>query len=248
MFSLLMACGGVPSVTDATQGADASVVADASAPNAKPDYCFPTEAGLQRVTTTPASPYFVKHPEAGTTPVHTVLFLPGGPGTSDVAQITFDDWLAEGGDRMKAMRVIVPYTAGASFGQRDADRGVAIVDEMLACFGGDPAHVHLGGTSNGGRAAFALMLRHGDRFATLLGAPGVFDGVSDSQLKTGLAGKAIYNGVGELDTGWKANVTATHDRLTTLGLASELHILQGQDHILTPEFDESVFYAFWSGH
>ncbi len=51
---------------------------------------------------------------------------------------------------------------------------LAVLDEVLAYYGGDAEKIHIAGLSNGGIAAFGAMLLHPERFATLLGAPGLF--------------------------------------------------------------------------
>ena len=83
----------------------------------------------------------------------------------------------------------------------EAPRTLAIVNEVLACYGGDPTEVHLAGTSNGGLAAFALMTVHPEYFATLLGVPGAFPvqdpaTIDRAVLGRTLAGRAVFNGVG----------------------------------------------------
>ena len=62
-------------------------------PNSLATLSVPANAGaLQDVTGTPAGPYFVHHPSE---PARlTVLFMPGGPGTRDLASLTYDLFLA----------------------------------------------------------------------------------------------------------------------------------------------------------
>jgi predicted esterase len=211
------------------------------------DHCVAAERGtLQDITSTPHAPYFVHHPDAGVADPATIVFVPGGPGSRDTAAITFERWLSRG-TTLGRYRVIVPYAADGDLTD-EGDRIVPILDEVLGCYGGDKARVHLAGTSNGGRAAFALMLRSPDRFATLLGAPGLFQGATDDQLKMALAGKAVFDGAGELDDEWRPLVEATNQQLVRLGIDATLVTFPGQGHIWDEHADPEPMFAFWSRH
>ncbi|MEZ4399177.1 MAG: hypothetical protein R3B06_04115 [Kofleriaceae bacterium] len=235
-------CGRSPAAMVRT---DARPIADAA--DAPPAFCPPAATGLVDVVGTPAGPYLVHHPSAAAPrDVPTIVFVPGGPGTRATATVTFDRWLSRGA-ALGDYRVVMPYADDGDLTDERA-RIVAVLDEALACFGGDREDVHLGGTSNGGRAAFALMLEHGDRFATLLGAPGLFPDVEDRALAAALAGKAVWNGVGGEDATWRPAVQAIHDRLTRLGIASVYRELPGQGHILDERADQELFFAFWAAH
>lgn len=255
--ALIAACGVATPPTPAAAapedgGAGADTAARAgdeadAAPGVRPDWCVVAEQGvLQDVTTTPRSPYFVHHPDAAVADPATVVFVPGGPGSRDTAQATFELWLSRG-STLGRFRVIVPYADDGDLTD-EGDRIVPILDEVLACHGGAAARVHLAGTSNGGRAAFALMLKSHERFVTLLGAPGVFDAATDAQLTTALAGKAVFNGAGALDGQWRPLVKATHDWLVSLGVDSVLVEFPGQGHILNESADQEPFFGFWSQH
>ncbi len=220
-------------------------LAEAQAPP-KPEFCVAAAgSGLQDITGTPQAPYFVHQPEAGTPSPDTLVFVPGGPGSRDTARTSFALWLSRGSTLGK-LRVVVPYAADGDL-TNEGSRIVPILDEVLACYGGNAARVHLAGTSNGGRAAFAAMLRSPDRFVTLLGAPGLFQ-ATDGALTAALAGKAVFNGVGSLDAEWRPLVKATHDRLVTLKVESEYVELPGQGHILSSTADQEPFFAFWTHH
>jgi len=255
-LALLPACGDDGTGPDAAIDASApgsaledSASGDASLPDAaRPDYCVETTGeALQDITTTPASPYFIHHPAEPGTPLHTVIFLPGGPGARDLAMITWDLWLSAP-LRADDMRIVVPYSAAGDF-PSEAERAIDVLDEVLACHGGDPAHVHLGGTSLGGVAAFDLMLGHSDRFATLLGAPGLFGSSGIDTQVAALEGKSVFLGVGERDTDpWSSQVPALHDALSARGIDSRLVVFAGQGHILDASFDETAFFDFWAAH
>lgn len=146
-------------------------------------------------------------------------------------------------------RVVVPYASSEDFDFIDeAGRTFTILDEILACYGGDAEKVHLGGVSNGGHAAFAIMLARPQLFATLLGAPGAFPRQDSAEWADALAGRAVFNGVGANDFDWKPDVQATHDALVAVGVESVFVEFVGEGHIVSEDFDESVFFEFWADH
>jgi predicted esterase len=253
LTAAIQACVGcaAPASTGPADGGTAPSDAAAKA-FVVPEFCAASGPGLVDVTSTPAGTYFVHHPtsgaglDVGSRDVFTIVFIPGGPGSKATAKATYEQWLSRGADLGK-YRVVVPYAADGDL-TNESERLIDVLDEVLACYGGDANKVHLGGTSNGGRAAFSLMLKHSDRFVTLLGAPGLFASVTDMQLKDTLAGKAVFNGAGELDDGWRQQVQATHSRLKGLGLDSEYVELPGQGHILDPRANQEPFFQFWATH
>ncbi|MCA9673367.1 MAG: hypothetical protein KC503_47590 [Myxococcales bacterium] len=237
--------------SDSTSGADAgeadAAPADVAAIADHPSFCVAAVAGLHDITGTPASPYYVRHPANPSPSTQTVVFLPGGAGSRNIAELTYQLWL-QSGDPQLDFRVVVPYAADGNFTD-ETQRATSVLDEVLACYGGDASKVHLGGTSNGGVGAFALMLAEHARFATLLGAPGVFSTSDNNTIKTALTGKAVFNGVGENDAAsWKDGVAQTHKLLQSLGVDSTYEVFKGQGHILAAGFDQTVFFKFWSSH
>ncbi len=263
--ALLAACSGDGGAeTAANAPASPSPAAATTAPTVAPaataaatisevtDACAPAQAGeLHDVTRTPASPYFVHHPDLGGADVPTVVFLSGGRGTRRGAQRAWEDVLSNS-EQAGAFRVVLPYSVDIDFID-DARRTFAILDEVLACYGGDPAKVHLGGTSNGGHAAFGLMMIRPELFATLLGAPGAFATADPASVDlaiwtAALTGRAVFNGVGELDDDWKPDVRATHEALVAAGIGSVYVEFQGAGHRLSDEIDANLFYDFWSVH
>lgn len=231
----------------------AFVTAACAAPGAPaapspPAYCAVAQIGtLQDLTTTPASPYFVHHPAAASARAPTVVFLPGGSGSKRNAQRAWDAYLA-GANGVDAFRIVVPYWPDVDITE-DFHRTLAVIDEVLACYGGDATQVHLGGFSNGGHAAFDLMLQRPERFATLLGAPGEFQlSVTPAQLVV-LRGKAVFNGVGEKDDEfWHKGVRDAHAMLTAAGVESSYMEFAGQGHSAGAAFPKDVLFEFWLKH
>lgn len=210
--------------------------------------CPTASAGLQQITTTPASPYFVVHPTAEASAIsgHVVVFLAGGPGDEGSARIAWDGFL-DGAEAVSQFWSVLPYSPEGDL-PSEGERIVAALDEVLACYGGDRSLVHLAGTSNGGRGAFSLMLDAPERFRTLLGAPGYFQDNDTSLWATALDGKAVFNGVGELDESWQDAVYETHTTLEGLGIESIYEEFAGQNHSPDADFPQETLFEFWTAH
>lgn len=220
----------------------------------RPRQCAPLGNGeLQEVTDSTAAPYFIHRPTVDDhgRGVPTVVFLGGGSGGRSSAQRVWEILFA-GRPETSRFQVVLPYSIDVNFID-EAPRTLAIVNEVLACYGGDPSEVHLAGTSNGGLAAFALMAAHPEYFASLLGTPGAFPvqdpaTIDPAVLGRTLAGRAVFNGVGARDGEWKPEVIATHNALARAGVESVFVELPGEGHVLSPTFDPGVFFAFWASH
>ncbi|MBI4580257.1 MAG: hypothetical protein HY718_11180 [Planctomycetes bacterium] len=243
---MLLACTQPQAAATPLPAATPTPALVANAPQ-KPTDCVPVQTGtLQDVRSTPASPYFVHHPTPDNPTASTILFLPGGSGGRRSAQRVWSNYLS-GGPGVDGYRVVIPYSVKSDF-LDEAARTFRILDEVLGCYGGDAAKVHLAGVSNGGHVAFAFMLARPDRFATLLGAPGEFPSHEPAAWASALAGRPVFNGVGANDADWKAGVKATHEALVAAGVESVYVEFAGQGHIVDEAFDESVFFDFWAKH
>lgn len=210
-----------------------------------------TGDGLQDVVRGPASPYLVKHPSDPNAATPTIIFLPGGGGSYATALRTWQTIFSEGRG-FEHFRVVIPYSVDAVL-LDEAMRTFSILDEVLACHGGDPMAVHLGGTSNGGLAAFGLMSRHPERFATLAGLPGAFPVQDPASVDPEiwlriLGGRAVFNGVGAVDLDWRPEVIATHNALAAAGIESVYVEFRGQGHVPGGNFDNSELLRFWQSH
>lgn len=215
---------------------------------ARPAYCAPAQAGApQEITATPASPYFVHHPRAASPLVPTIVFLPGSSGARRNALRAWDQYLA-GGKGVDAFRIVIPYWNDLDITE-DFHRTLAIIDEVIACYGGDVRQIHLAGFSNGGHAAFDLMLEDPGRFATLLGIPGEFELGTTVQQLTALRGKAVFNGIGALDDEfWHKGVRDAQAELVSAGVDSVYVEFAGQGHAAGPDFPKDRLFDFWLSH
>ena len=225
----------------------ACISGTAPAPVPKPAYCVPVQTGLQDITGTPAGPYFVHQPKAATARTSTVVFLPGGSGARRSAQRAWDTFLS-GASAVDMFRIVVPYWPDVEMTE-DHERTLAVIDEVLSCYDGDPTQIHIAGFSNGGHAAFDLMLAHPERFRTLLGAPGEFPvGTTAAQL-VALRGKAVFNGIGERDDEfWHKGVRDAHEQLIAAGIESVYVEFPGQGHGAGPAFPREQLFEFWVKH
>jgi predicted esterase len=208
------------------------------------------EGSLEEITDTGTAPYFVRvPPDADDAEV--VIFLPGGSGGRSGS---LGLWRRLFEDRREAadLIVVLPYSLSGDIAT-EGNRVPGILNEVLWCYGGDPEHVHLAGTSNGGLAAFAIMSARPEHFATLLGAPGAFPVQDPATVEPAvwtrvLGGRAVFNGVGELDGQWRPEVTATHNALAAAGIESVYVEFAGEGHGLRDSFDPAPFFAFWEAH
>ena len=82
----------------------------------------------------------------------------------------------------------------------------------------------------------------------LHGSPGTFMLWEEDAIASALAGKSVFNGVGEEDTSWQPYVSQTQEKLVALGIDSTYVEFEGQGHVLTEAFDETIFFDFWLSH
>lgn len=214
----------------------------------RPDVCNPAQPGtLQDITNTRASPYFVVHPARDNPKAPTVVFLGGGAGGRRSAERMWTNYLSRGTAR-EAFRFVLPYAVDMDF-MDESPRTFGVLSEVLACYGGDPAQVHIGGVSNGGYAAFLLILAKPERFVSVLGAPGLFPiTTKPEEWAKALGRRPVFNGVGANDLDWKPDVKAQHDALVAMRIDSVYVEFPGQGHTANQTFDNSVLFDFWVKH
>jgi predicted esterase len=235
----ILAGGGCTSGDD-TSGDDTSPPDDTP-----PEWCEEAiVGGVQHVLTHPGSPYWIHHPASGEADVPTVVFLPGGPGADPTGEGTYHMFF-ERGSLVDEFRVVI-VTAMDGDLTDEWERVPVVTDEVLACYGG--SDVHLSGTSNGGLGAFETMLTSYDRYATLLGCPGVWMSWDGDAVAAALAGRTVFNGVGALDSEWQPYMEQTHERLLALGIDSVYEEFEGQGHVPDATFDPDVLFEFWLAH
>ncbi len=234
---LWVACTGDPAVDDS----GASTPDTATAP---PEWCMPPEPGLlQAMDQHPAGPYFVSHPMEATDDTPTVVFLPGSRGDAPSAETAWGLYFLHGTE-IANVRVVLPFSDNSSLAD-ETDRVLELIDEVLACYGGDRKKVHMAGTSNGGKAAYDLAKEHPERFVSLLGIPGSFSSWSPEELGDALADVPVYNGVGSEDHIWLEDVRKLHEGLLEGGVDATYAEFEGEAHVMSPDWDEDVLFDFW---
>jgi pimeloyl-ACP methyl ester carboxylesterase len=212
-----------------------------------PDDCPATEAGRQDVNSPTAGPYLVGHPVPDVLWGPTVVFLPGGNGKGPTGSAS-SGWNAFFGDDVSGLgyRIVVPYVTEDGYPNSVVPNVEAILDEVLACWGGDPAKVHLVGHSNGGYLAYNVSGPDlADRWVTITGAPAYFDRFEKNKLE----GIAFHNAAGENDPTWLEAMTEAHDDLTENGFDSTLTVWANTGHTPDADWDGLAgMIAFWDAH
>jgi len=170
-------------------------------------------------------------PAEDTSGPHPVIFaLPWGAGSQELV-LTF---MASYWSRVPGLRgyyVVSPAVRGSTL-EDTADEVIpAIFDWMGQELDYDPSQVALVGASNGGRGMFHAALAYPDRFATLVGLPGRYDG--DPAALSVLAEKPVWLIVGELDTGWREASEATIIALESQGVETAFDVVSGQGHVMS---------------
>ncbi len=255
-----MACAALLFTTACSSATDASnpPVVGTSAPTAAPsEPSTPTAASDQRAGGCSAAlpgelreikdvgeaPYFIRDPMPDRPDAPLVVFLGGGSGRRNSAMRIWTNYLSKARG-IDEFRVVLPYTVVEDDYISEAGRTYRIIDEVIACYG-RPSATHLAGVSNGGLVAFGLAVREPQRFDTLLGAPGVLAPMDAAALTAAMAGRAVFNGVGALDEGWKQEVRATHETLRAAGVKSVYVEFPNQGHTAGANFDGTIFVEFW---
>ena len=198
-----------------------------------PDWCPEPADGVQDVRDTDASPYLIQHAASAKAP--TLVFLPGGYGTggdTGHATGTWQAFFTADLEVLSEWRIVMPYVDSGSFVD-DVLRTHAVTDEVRTCFGADV--VHLGGSSNGGNGAFAVMLDDSSRYSNLATMPGCIADYDPEAHVAALEGRAVLNGVGANDkAGWHNCVESSHDFLVAQGIDSTHRAYLNVEHVPPP--------------
>lgn len=201
--------------------------------------CPEAEDVIQEIDDRPAGPYRILHPIEDDHAGPIVIFLPGGNGSREGSMGTWANFF-DGDPR--GYRIVMPYDTTGDYPSTAPDVG-AILDDVLACFGGDPDRVHLAGHSNGGWLVYNDVGREmAARVRTISGLPGYFQSFDADDW----AGLAFHNAAGEDDADWRAAMEDAHERLTDAGIDSQLTIWPDTGHTPGPDWDgREGMFAFW---
>lgn len=170
-------------------------------------------------------------------------FPPGGQDLALTQRIVQDRWH----DEALARGWVVVSPAAPSTGLFYSDASAKLVPELLDKIAGDyppeGGRFDLAGVSNGGLSAFKAALSYSDRFRSLVVFPGYSqDGGDDPNLaKLKDIGVSLF--VGGLDTGWRDASELTEKTLKALGYTVELHVVEGEPHIIASLTGADLFDA-----
>ena len=96
----------------------------------------------------------------------------------------------------------------------------------------DDGRFDLVGVSNGGLSAFRTAVAMPERFRSLVVFPGYSPAGDDDPDLAKLADIGVSMFVGGDDTGWRSASEQTKSTLASFGIEAELHVIEGQGHIL----------------
>jgi len=159
-------------------------------------------------------------------------FPPGGQDIDLADEVVNDKYRAEA----LARDYVVFSPAAPSSGLFSSGASAALVPELLdmaaTLFPPEDGRFDLLGVSNGGLSAFRAALDHPERFRSLVVFPGYSPDGADDPALAKLKGIGVAMFVGGNDSGWLEPSTRTRDLLQQQGNTVELHVIDGQGHIL----------------
>jgi predicted esterase len=172
----------------------------------------------------------IRPPNEGDGAPHPVLFtLPWGSGSESlVLDFQASYWSSE--PALRGYYVVTPSVLGTTLEDTAEDLIPAIFAWMDAELDYDASRVALIGASNGGLGIFYAALAEPDRFRTLLGMPGQWQGPAEALDL--LAGKRVWLIVGERDTSWREGAESTIAALESRGVETRFDIAPGQSHVI----------------
>jgi enterochelin esterase-like enzyme len=166
-------------------------------------------------------------------PGKVLLAFPPGGQDIDLAERLVDEKYH---DEAIARDYVVVSPAAPDTGLFYDDASAALVPELLDAiaqqYPPDDGRFDLVGVSNGGLSAFRAALSTPERFRSLVVFPGYSPAGADDPQLAKLAGIGVSMFVGGDDSGWRSASERTRATLATFGIDAELHVIDGQGHIL----------------
>ena len=170
-------------------------------------------------------------------------FPPGGQDIDVTASVVEGRWHDEG----LARGWVVVSPAAPSTGLFYDDPSANLVPELLVKIAADyppeGGRFDLAGVSNGGLSAFKAALTFPKRFRSLVVFPGYSQDGGDDPNLSKLKDIGVSMFVGGLDTGWRNASELTEKTLKALGYTVELHIVEGEPHIIASLTGTDLFDA-----
>ena len=170
-------------------------------------------------------------------------FPPGGQDLDLAQRIVADRWH----DEAVARDWVVVSPAAPSTGLFYSDESAKLVPELLDRIATDyppeGGRFDLAGVSNGGLSAFKAALSFSDRFRSLVVFPGYSQDGGDDPILSKLKDIGVSMFVGGLDSGWREASEQTDKTLKALGYTVELHVVEGEPHIIASLTGADLFDA-----
>jgi enterochelin esterase-like enzyme len=170
-------------------------------------------------------------------------FPPGGQDLDLTTRIVEDRWR----DEALARDWVVVSPAAPKTGLFYSDASAALVPELLdkiaADYPPENGRFDLAGVSNGGLSAFKAALSYPDRFRSLVVFPGYSQDGGDDPNLSKLKDIGVGMFVGSEDSGWRTASEQTEQTLKDLGYTVELHVVEGEGHIIESLTGADLFDA-----
>jgi predicted esterase len=170
-------------------------------------------------------------------------FPPGGQDLETTESVVNGRWR----DEALARGWVVVSPAAPESGLYYSDKSATYVPELLDAIGKqyppEGGRFDLAGVSNGGLSAFKAALTYPERFRSLVVFPGYSQDGGDDPNLSKLKDIGVSMFVGGEDTGWRQASELTEQTLKTLGYKVELHVVEGEGHIISSLTGADLFDA-----
>jgi len=170
-------------------------------------------------------------------------FPPGGQDLDTTESVVNGRWRDEA---LKRGWVVVSPAAPES-GLYYEDKSAAYVPELLDAvakqYPPEGGRFDLAGVSNDGLSAFKAALTYPERFRSLVVFPGYSQAGGDDPNLSKLKDIGVSMFVGGQDSGWRQASELTEKTLKDLGYKVELHVVEGEGHIISTLTGADLFDA-----
>ena len=168
----------------------------------------------------------------GSKPVPAILAFPPGAQNAEMVLTTVErNWRAEAEKR--GYIVIVPAAPlGRLFFQEGARVFPEFLEQMLREYKIRDNKFHIAGMSNGGISAFFLAAAYPQYFISITGFPGYLPDATPESIQA-ISHMCIDMYVGELDSGWRAQMKQQSDQFRAQGLHVQFSVEGGQSHVMS---------------
>jgi len=160
-----------------------------------------------------------------------VLAFPPGSQDMDMVLTTLvQNWLPEY-DKRGYIVVIPAAPSGRSFVNEGAKIFPEFIEQLLHEYKIRDNKFHVAGMSNGGRSAFHIAAMYPRYFRSVTGLPGYLPDPTSERVAA-LSGMCIYMHVGELDSGWVAEVQQQASMFRAKGYKVTFTIEKNEGHVM----------------